>query len=133
MYIRQINKKMSESAQQQNNEGFQEVRHNRNPRPNRKDVLDKVATGDIKPEDADKMLRTRLPPRFVVTRTGSIALYNLQRNPIVLYADQWDKLSSLLKRDILDNYMAKNTSIIKRRYQHPRNENVENVENVEDQ
>ena len=83
---------------------------------NRKDVLDSVASGDIKPDEAEKMLRTRQPPRFVVTRTGAIALYNLQRNPIVLYADQWDKLSNLIKRGILDNYVSKNSNIIKRKY-----------------
>ncbi len=114
---------------QNNDEGFTEVRHRR-PRTNRKEVLDKVANGDIKPEDAERMLRTRLPPRFVVTRTGAIALYNLQRNPIVLYADQWDKLSSLIRRDILDNYMAKNTSIIKRRY-HPNQQNQQSSDVAE--
>ncbi len=115
----------NENNENNNNEGFKEVRyrqrqqqqHPPHPRPNRQDVLAKVAAGDIKPEDADRMLRSKLPPRFVVTRTGAIALYNLQKNPIVLYADQWDKLSSLIKRGILDNYMEKNTNIIKRRYQ----------------
>ncbi len=108
------------SVQQENNDGFREVHHRqRHQRPNRQDVLAGVASGTIRPEDAERMLRTRLPPRFVVTRTGAIALYNLQRNPIVLYADQWDKLSSLVKRGILDTYMEKNTSIIKRRYQPP--------------
>ena len=60
-------------------------------------------------------------PRFVVTRNGAIALYNLGRDPIILYADQWEKLSSLIRRDILDNYMAKNTHIIKRRQPHTPN------------
>lgn len=101
-----------------NNQEFQEVRSRKpqNFRPNRQDVLNKVAAGDINPDEAEKLLRKRLPPRFVVTRTGAIALYNLQRHPIVLYPDQWDKLSSLIRRDILDNYMKKNENIIKRRY-----------------
>jgi hypothetical protein len=100
------------------NQEFQEVRGKRphQLRPNRQDVLNKVATGDIGPDEAEKLLRKRLPPRFVVTRTGAVALYNLQRQPIVLYPDQWDKLSSLIRRNILDNYMAKNTNIIKKRY-----------------
>lgn len=106
------------SSNTNNDQDFQEVRGRRpqQVRPNRQDVLNKVANGDIAPDEAEKMLRKRLPPRFVVTRTGAIALYNLQRHPIVLYPDQWDKLSSLIRRDILDNYMAKNANIIKRRY-----------------
>lgn len=114
--------------QERENNDFKEVRYGkqRQPRPNRKDVLDGVASGDIKPDEAEKLLRTRLPPRFVVTRTGAIALYNLQRNPIVLYADQWDKLSSLIKRGILDNYMTKNQSIIKRRFQPNQNKSDSN-------
>ena len=72
---------------------------------------------------------TRLYPRFVVTRNGAIALYNLQRDPIILYADQWERLSSLIRRDILDNYIAKNTNIIKRR---PARENHDNQEKETD-
>ena len=71
----------------------------------------------------------RLYPRFVVTRNGAIALYNLSRDPIILYADQWEKLSSLIRRDILDNYMAKNTHIIKRRQ--PRGPNTFNQTNTD--
>ena len=61
-------------------------------------------------------------PRFVVTRNGAVALYNLGHVPIVLYADQWEKLESLIRRDILDNYMSKNTDIIKRRPEKPQEE-----------
>ena len=108
---------MSESENINNEQpDFKEVRAKRQQRPNRQDVLNSVASGDMKPDEAEKLLRRRLPPRFVVTRTGAIALYNLQRHPIVLYPDQWDKLSSLIRRDILDNYMDKNANIIKRRY-----------------
>lgn len=81
----------------------------------RKDVLNKVASGDIKPEEADRLLNDKKPPRFVVTRKGSIALYNLGKEPIILYADQWEKLSSMMERNILKNYMERNTNIIKRR------------------
>lgn len=107
-----------EQNKSSNSDGFQVVSNKTNGRyrPNRKEVLTKVANGDLKPEDADKMLRNRRPPRFVVTRTGAVALYNLQRNPIILYADQWDRLQSLIKRGILDTFMERNKSIVKRRY-----------------
>ena len=58
----------------------------------------------------------RRSPRFVVTQNGSIALYNLHPKPIVLYAEQWEKLESLIRRDILDKYIERNENIIKRRY-----------------
>lgn len=107
-------------------EEFQEVSYKKRP-INRSEVLNSVASGDLKPDEAEKILRHRQPPRFVVTRTGAIALYNLQRNPIVLYPDQWDKLQSLIKRGILDNYMNKNSNIIKRKYK-PNYNNEENNE-----
>lgn len=128
-----MSERRSEEQQNQDNDGFVVVRNRRNykqDRPSRKDVLDKVASGSLKPEDAERMLRNRRPPRFVVTRTGAIALYNLQKNPIVLYADQWEKLASLIRRDILDKYMAKNKSIIKRRY-HPRMNNQDANNNLD--
>ena len=122
-------------ADNTNTQEFQEVNTRRrfSQRPNRQDVLNRVASGDIGPDEAERLLRKRLPPRFVVTRTGAIALYNLQRNPIVLYPDQWDKLSSLIRRDILDNYMSKNENIIRRRYpsQNRNNGQEEQEEQVE--
>jgi hypothetical protein len=105
----------------------------RNIRPNRKEVLDKVASGDMNPEEAEKLLKNR-PPLFVVTRTGAIALYNLQHYPIILYADQWEKLSSLIERGILKNFIEKNKNIVKRRYvPQYQSEGGENLNNVSSQ
>ena len=99
------------NVEEQNNDGFREIGR----RQNRQEVLQKVAQGNLQPDEAERMLRKRLPPRFVVTRNGAIALYNLKRDPIVLYADQWEKLSSLIERGILKTYMSRNENIIKRR------------------
>ena len=68
-------------------------------------------------------------PRFVVTRTGMIALYNLGPNPILLYADQWEKLESLVRKDILDKFIARNENILKRRQpnHHRTNESDESL------
>jgi hypothetical protein len=103
------------NVEEQNNDGFREMGRRQNRHQNRQDVLQKVAQGDLQPDEAERMLRKRLPPRFVVTRNGAIALYNLKRDPIVLYADQWEKLSSLIERGILKTYMSRNENIIKRR------------------
>jgi len=100
-------------------EGFQVVvnknRGEKKQRPDRREVLSQVASGNLKPEDADKMLRDHRPPRFVV-RNGAITLYNLgNRAPITLYADQWEKLSSMIERGILRTYMERNKHLLKRR------------------
>lgn len=105
----------SQNKLEETDDGENNGNNYRYAKPSRKEVLDKVASGDIKPEEADKMLNNRKPPRFVVTRKGSIALYNLNRDPIILYADQWEKLEKLIRRDILKNFMERNNNIIKRK------------------
>ena len=52
-------------------------------------------------------------PRFVVMKNGSIALFNLGHNPIILYHDQWMKLSNLIRKDVLDKYIARNQDRVK--------------------
>lgn len=52
-------------------------------------------------------------PRFVVMKNGSIALFNLGHNPIILYHDQWMKLSNLIRKDVLDKYVARNQDRVK--------------------
>ncbi len=105
---------MSQEKQENNDDGFTEVKSRRNQlRPNRKEVLNQVASGDIRPEDAEKMLGFNRSPRFVITRSGSIALYNLQRYPIVLYVDQWQKVEHLMKSDIFSKFAEKNRNYLK--------------------
>ena len=104
-----------EDSQEVSDDGFQLVRRNRG-RPNRRDILQQVASGDVKPEDADKLLRARQPPRFVVKGNGSIALYNLHRYPIILYVDQWEKIERLMKLDIFSKFVDRNSDKIARRF-----------------
>ena len=112
--------------QQQETDGFTTVNYQRRPRLNKKDVLNQVATGELKPDEAERLLQTRRSPRFVVTKNGAIALYNLQKQPVILYADQWERLSRLVERDILKKFIERNENIIRRR---PRpDQDQENVE-----
>lgn len=101
-------------SQENQNQEFTNVKSNR-VSSNPKELFKKVANGELQPNEAEKMLNVRRPPRFVVTKSGAIALFNLQRNPIVLYPDQWDRLQSLVKRGILDTFMERNKDSIKRR------------------
>lgn len=78
---------------------------------------------DIVNNEGEVIRKTR-PPRFDVTKTGAIALYNLQSTPIVLYPEQWEKLSNLIKRDILSRFIAQNSSrLIYRPQRHQRYQN----------
>lgn len=63
-------------------------------------TLEDVASGNLSVEDALKNLghrRENVPrtPFFRVTKNGAVALYNVQRKPVVLYADQWEKVFPL--------------------------------------
>lgn len=122
------------SKNQMETGGFKEVKNRRQYK--RRDVLDKVASGDLKPEDAEKMLK-RNPPRFVVTKNGAIALFNLQRTPVVLYADQWQKIGDLMKRDIFDKFLERNKDIVQTKkrdyYQSKRNNTDVDEEEVDDE
>ncbi len=99
-----------------NNNNNNNFRPNQKPRMNRRDVLEKVSSGEMTAEEANKLLGVRRPPRFVVTNDGTIALYNLQRYPIVLYADQWERIEYLMKRDIFANFVDRNSERIHRRF-----------------
>lgn len=62
----------------------------------RKEILAKVAAGELTPEEADSLLRT-LPesPGVLsckVSPKGAVSVYGLQRMPVTLYADQWHRL-----------------------------------------
>lgn len=62
----------------------------------RKEILVKVAAGELTPEEADGLLKN-LPesPGVLsckVSPKGAVSVYGLQRMPVTLYADQWHRL-----------------------------------------
>jgi len=54
-------------------------------------------------------------PYCKVTNNGALALYNITKQPIVLYADQWNKLLKVTKSNYIDNYIKYNSSRLKYR------------------
>lgn len=52
-------------------------------------------------------------PYCKVTGSGALALYGVSKQPIVLYADQWNKLLKVTKSDYIDNYIKYNESRLK--------------------
>jgi hypothetical protein len=60
-------------------------------------ILERVATGELKVEEARKLLdeaerRKRGSLYCKVSPKGAISVYGLQRMPVTLYVEQWDRL-----------------------------------------
>jgi len=63
----------------------------------RKEILAKLKTGEIDEEQADKLLEAlerqkRGTLYCKVSQKGGLSLYGLQRMPVTLYVEQWERL-----------------------------------------
>jgi hypothetical protein len=63
----------------------------------REEILRKVAAGELAIEDADRLLaETDQPKRGTlyckVSQKGALSIYGLQRMPVTLYVEQWERL-----------------------------------------
>jgi hypothetical protein len=63
----------------------------------RSEILNALATGKISPEDADKLLgaETSAPANRLICKVsekGALSVYGLQRMPVTLYVEQWQRL-----------------------------------------
>jgi hypothetical protein len=63
----------------------------------RKEILSKLAAGQISEEEADRLLgemdsRPRGTLYCKVSPKGAISVYGLQRMPVTLYVEQWERL-----------------------------------------
>lgn len=63
----------------------------------RKEILERLTAGELTADEADELLakeeeakRTRLYCK--VSQKGAISVYGLQRMPVTLYVEQWEKL-----------------------------------------
>jgi hypothetical protein len=83
----------------------------------KEDVLAKVAAGEMTIEDASKMLETEAPRRGAlyckVSAKGAISVYGLQRMPVTLYVEQWERLLGFA--DELRSFMKEHDSEFKRK------------------
>ena len=64
-----------------------------------RELFTRVANGSLNPESAMRMMNRRsgfrpVPetPSFKVTRSGALAVYGFSPRPVVLYANQWQRL-----------------------------------------
>lgn len=81
------------------------------------EILQKVASGEITPDEAAKLIKTTAPPRgslyCKVSEKGAISIYGLQRMPVTLYVEQWERL--LAFADEIKAFMKENDSKLKRK------------------
>lgn len=84
----------------------------------REEILADLAAGKISPEEASKML-DQIPavPRGTlyckVSAKGAISLYGLQRMPVTLYVEQWQRLLDF--SDELRKFMQEHDAEFKRK------------------
>lgn len=73
------------------------------PRPNwearavkKEEILAKLAAGELRIEEASKLLgeleQRRGPLYCKVSEKGAVSIYGLQRMPVTLYMEQWQRL-----------------------------------------
>jgi hypothetical protein len=60
------------------------------------EILAKLAAGELKVEEASKLLADAEPKRgslyCKVSEKGAVSIYGLQRMPVTLYVEQWERL-----------------------------------------
>ena len=84
----------------------------------REEILAKVAAGEISPEEAGRLLEeTDRRPRGTlyckVSQKGAVSVYGLQRMPVTLYVEQWERLLGFA--DELRQFITEHDSELKRK------------------
>ncbi len=84
---------------------------------NKDEILAKVASGELKIEDAKKLLEANEPKRGAlyckVSEKGAVSVYGLQRMPVTLYVEQWTRLLDF--SDDLKSFLKDHDSELKRK------------------
>ena len=85
---------------------------------NKEEILRKLASGDLQVEEASKMLAQIETPRrgqlyCKVSPKGAISVYGLQRMPVTLYVEQWERLLNFT--DEIRKFMEENSGQLKRK------------------
>ncbi len=84
---------------------------------NKDEILAKVKTGELTIEEASKMLEDDKPKRgqlyCKVSEKGAVSVYGLQRMPVTLYFEQWERL--LAYGDELKSFLTANKDKLKRK------------------
>jgi hypothetical protein len=84
----------------------------------KEEILAQVAAGKLSVDAAAKLLADQETPRrgslyCKVSAKGGVSLYGLQRMPVTLYVEQWERL--LAFADELQAFMKEHDSELKRK------------------
>lgn len=85
---------------------------------NKEEILAKVAAGELSIDDASKLLadadkRPRGTLYCKVSEKGAVSVYGLQRMPVTLYVEQWERLLDF--GDEVRGFLKENESKLKRK------------------
>lgn len=85
---------------------------------NKEEILKKVAAGDLLVDDAGRLLAELEQPKrgslyCKVSEKGAVSVYGLQRMPVTLYLEQWQRLLDF--GDEIRQFIKENDSKLKRK------------------
>ena len=82
---------------------------------NKEEILSKVQAGELSVEEAAKLLAEPKRGQLYckVSEKGGISVYGLQRMPVTLYVEQWERL--LAFADEIPAFMKENNARLKRK------------------
>jgi hypothetical protein len=100
----------------------------------RKNLLNGIISGEISLVDAMNRIQLKETkpsrPYCKVTSGGALALYGISKQPLVMYADQWNKLLRVAKSNYLENYIKYNESRLKFKVRKPYYNKQESDDNI---
>jgi hypothetical protein len=84
----------------------------------KEEILAKVAAGEVPVEEASKLLEKAEPSKkgslyCKVSEKGGISVYGLQRMPVTLYVEQWQRLLDFA--DQIRQFMKDHDTELKRK------------------
>ena len=83
----------------------------------KEDILARLQAGELSVEQASKLLEEEKPKRgqlyCKVSEKGGLSVYGLQRMPVTLYVEQWQRL--LAFADEIKAFIAENDARLKRK------------------
>jgi hypothetical protein len=82
------------------------------------EILAKLAANEISPQDASRMLDEVATPKrgtlyCKVSPKGAVSVYGLQRMPVTLYVEQWERLLNFA--DEIRRFMQEHDTELKRK------------------
>ena len=84
---------------------------------NKDEILKQLAAGELAVEEASKLLAASEPKRgqlyCKVSEKGAVSVYGLQRMPVTLYVEQWERLLDF--GDQVRSFLKENDAKLKRK------------------